>query len=773
MAVLDLKLGSGVTNTQVWLHALDNILQAGRSGNDQPLTALGANCYHAERRRYGLPALIFNGEGATGPAMQGIEGGAGGKTVYAVVKFNSIASDEAQVQNNEPLFNSDYSLGRGWGVFMRNVGGAGDYRLFAANYSAGWLATAAITIALNTWYLVIAWHNGTTLRLAVNDYVGNRQDQASGATGYGSAAALLQLGKRWAGAYTSHFELGELIYRRGADTLADVETIQSYMLSEWAIDARGDAVEDARAEGSRQMWALGAIPPAPEIVTESVGLLDLSLGDRLTASGEQWAHRDGSQVDIGDDKRVELAVTGLTLEGGDGKTFLVRASCIDQRLRACMSFVRFDPPDAPSPWNDGALVLLPNSGLLRVDYGGGAAGYTQQRTARRAADGVYTRLYPGWWPLEDDGFRVEDICQPVLIESTFVNGNTGWTRSSGGGGLTPGVVAIGAGDAFDSTVTGYKMRLQQDSPVTRVKSVVPAAALAISSVCTISILISGTSDAAILRLSRAIDGQYYNDTTGLWAAGPIDNALPATTAPTRWVSKLIPAPAAATTYTLTILQAASGTASRINDVGQVQVEVPCYGGSGYGATSPVPTGATLKQRPQVRPFISAVSTDPAVALLRGTLFLAFKPDPGLFARNGAAAFNYCGILRAENGSIEPFNVHYHSATEEFHLQVPGGGASTLAVARAGLVDGYHHWLAIRYSGPTGDEDLAANKVQLVVDGVASALAASTGFDDVADQNVWLGSELDMPMGGWVRAWQAFPRVLSLDECAAWGRRHAK
>jgi hypothetical protein len=174
-------------------------------------------------------------------------------------------------------------------------------------------------------------------------------------------------------------------------------------------------------------------------------------------------------------------------------------------------------------------------------------------------------------------------------------------------------------------------------------------------------------------------------------------------------------------------------------------------------------------RPCSLATLSAASANPAVARTRGTVLFAFKPSLSDFIRWVTAGISM-RLYRINNGGAEFFEVAYDGGAASFEVAADGGISASAAQSIASLSDEGYHWIAVRYSGPTGDEDLGASELQIIADGTAGAAVAYNGLDDVADQLVYTSEAGDGYGFGHFRAWQSFPRVLSVAECAAWGRR---
>jgi hypothetical protein len=763
-AILDPKLSYTASATKAWWHAFESFVRSERTANSVPLTSEGANFSRLERGRYAYPVMRANGHGATGPALNSMF--TTHKTIYVAVCFHSITTDQATIHNNEAVWCRDGSTPYGLGLFARNVGGTGtDYRVYGAHRGTvgGWVATAGISVELDTWYVISINHNGVDLVLAVDDYVGNTVSVATDTTT--GLAGNLVVGRNWKGTPDhADISLGEMIVRSNKDSNENGESVFAALRSRWGD--RGNASGIAAWRASQEQYRRGHVPLAPEITTKRLDLLDLDIGDRIALQHPQYPHRDGADgaKETDQDRRAEIMVTGLALDVDDDDGPKLIVSGLDQRHRSAGCYLRFDPPDAASEWNDGSVIMLPPDAWFHDIPYLWASGYTVKRTLRRPGDGLYTTVYPGMWGLEPEGLALEWDHDQLFLNSAFVSGTTSWNPSSGGGGLTPS--AETTVDVFWATsdVTTQNIVLTQDATPTNVKSISQAVTVAYTQVFSCW---HRDDTGAVLKWScqRASDNWWWNDATPGWQAGACTNAMTESGSGTiaRAISKQI-TNAGSTTYTYTIQQDSGGTGSRVNRVYCALAE----GGNGspaYAATSPIITTTAIGHRPHRQAEISADSANPVIFRDRGTVLMAFRLLPGDIPGGVASLYDFWDVT---TGGGDSLYMRYDSSTQSAYLS---GGAS-LSVAWTDLADGDYHWIALRYSSASGDEDLAATMSSVIFDGTESADTAYAGFATVADQRVSLGGS-SSGLQGHVRAFKPFPRVLSLEECIAWGRRHTQ
>jgi len=507
-------------------------------------------------------------------------------------------------------------------------------------------------------------------------------------------------------------------------------------------------------------------------------LLDLSIGDSFPFQHSAYPHRDGlaGAESLAADKINALRLDSLSL---DGDKMQLTVTGLERRLRDAGCFVRFDPPDAASLWNDGPTMMLPAGAFLssRFEHVPAASTAVYLRNLRRSSDGVVARAYPGQWSLEPEGVYCGRGGRELVLNAFFASGNTSWTRSSGGGGNTPAVETTSGVFWADSELTTYDMKLEQDDPAVNVKSVSQAITIPLD--WELRVVIRHRDDAgAVLKwkMQRASDSKWWNDATPDWEVGTAANVLPESGASTiaRDKSETITSPGGADTYTLTIYQDTGGTGARVNRVYEVDLNFS------FAPSTPIRTTTAQLYEAASAMVLSAGSADPIISQGQGTILMAFQPGDA-FGQTGTSWGDLYGLFTVNLSGGDALGCYYDAAAEEWHLVDAATGDVTVAQSLASLQDSAFHWVALRYAGDSDVEDLEAGTFDIIADGIQGTPGDYAGFGAIEDQLALLGVyEIGDPwdaaavwdvLHGHFRALQTFPKVLSPEECAAWARRN--
>jgi hypothetical protein len=779
MAILDPTLSYGNANLKGWFHALEG--QGGDRSGAAPQGLLGGASLVLPSRCYGYPAFVFPGLAASGPVLSTLVA-ANAKSIYWSFKINSVTTNNGTIQLNEGVFSMLSGGGNeGVGVWLRKVA-ANDIRLHGGNKNGGsWQVTPYHSVVLGVWYTACLWHGG---------YVRLRLNRWDNYLGIPSGTTDLLTGSLWVGANAldtrSDIEIGEMLFYNAAhaETGDDVgASIFAYLNATWRD--RGDAVEMARVEGSRHMWALGRVPRAPELSLKPGKRLDLlnrALGDSFRFKHSKFTHRDGIGWDASDspEKIPEVRLSRLSL---DGNRMALTVGGVERRLRDALMRAVFVPLGAANPWNNGPMVMLPPGALFcpscPTAWASSAAPF---RYLRRSVDSLVAKLYPSsdQWPLEPEGLRVDPARFNFVLNSAFSVGTlTSWTPSAGGGGLTPTAETTVAPFLFDGVTTKNAI-LTQDTPATRVKQISQA--------------VSGLSDDVVVSFDhrddvgaplcwdyqRTSDSKYWNNATLAWNVARVYNLAPETGPTTilRFVSQRLTACGDGTIF---LAQNSGGIGSRINRVYHVQVEnrtnvaVP----TAVAETSRMVTTAATTFRTEQRITFQGDASCPLFSWDSGTLLWIFSAPWNAVdvAAGGIANPLYLFALRLANG--EYVEIYYRADTALWYAY-NGTNVATCAQANAALTKDSRHVLGLRWSRGSAREGLATDSMSMVVDATeGSATIGPTFTAPLALHEIQFGR------GNWpstsaaptiIAAYhhvvvESCPRVLSAAEILAWGRRN--
>lgn len=210
--------------------------------------------------------------------------------------------------------------------------------------------------------------------------------------------------------------------------------------------------------------------------------------------------------------------------------------------------------------------------------------------------GPVVRIFNNCMPSERRGTLPEPEATNQLTRSSFVSGGTGLTETPGSGSIDYDTT-VGEQLFEDSEVTPQHLIITAGaSHVSESRVEWPAtAALSFDGFMVVSVDYKGSSltanDGGAWRLVRDSDGFYWNDSTGAWQVGAVDNRLVESLTWERSESKAIPIGSGKLrTFTFSVSLPSGGTADRTWRVGHVQLE------EGYWRSSRIVTDAAVETR---------------------------------------------------------------------------------------------------------------------------------------------------------------------------------
>lgn len=330
---------------------------------------------------------------------------------------------------------------------------------------------------------------------------------------------------------------------------------------------------------------------APEVLTVSAPLwaLDYDLGDDVPLEdsregwgGQPWSRGQGRIVGM----RVGPGVGGVELQLEDIRGQLTTFWLQGRALAGV---------DGASAAGDGMALLTPGC-TVTVDraspkYLDSPAGIDVQQA------GPVVKILNNCWPSERRGTLLERERTNDLKYSSFADLSagagsmpTGWTATSG---TCESDATVGEQLFVDPSVSANVLLLTQSASDARATGTVTKSYSANTKV-TVSIdrksSSATTGDGGAWRLTRAVDGKYWNESGNAWQVGAVDNTLTPTTSWDRFKSNPIDVGSGATTLTLQLVHLATATASSVVRFGHAQIE------EGQWPSSRIVTGATAVTR---------------------------------------------------------------------------------------------------------------------------------------------------------------------------------
>jgi len=322
-------------------------------------------------------------------------------------------------------------------------------------------------------------------------------------------------------------------------------------------------------------------------------------------------------------------------------------------------------------------------------------------------------------PMAYGGLLLESSATNLLTLSSNVAGSVSGLTITGASGSVATETAS-TQPLFDSTVSANDYKFTAGSPHTAdLRAAWPATAsvLANTVVCA-SVDYANTGVAAGdemgLRIQRAVDSRYWNDTTGAWQVGAIDNLMPLvltrTSGPpdTRFNTKPINVGGSNTTLTLSLVTISGGTAGRIDRVYHVQLEDKAW------PTSRIVTTATTYTRALQTYTVTNTSGKRPLNVACGTYLAQVVPLwDGADATAGVTDLSF---LDMTYDASNWFRVYYDSSANALLFEIRQGGTTTTASKSWTPVAGTTYKIAARWTSTAGELDLTARTHSVFVDG---------------------------------------------------------
>ncbi len=381
--------------------------------------------------------------------------------------------------------------------------------------------------------------------------------------------------------------------------------------------------------------------------------------------------------------------------------------------------------DTASAAGDG-MALVTHGGVVSctrdsVKYLDSPAGIDVQNA------GPVVQILANCWPSERYGTLIERLRVNSLKRSSFVSSGTGLTESAGSGVISYSTT-IGEQLYLSDTVTAQHLLITAGSPHSTQSRVTwpVTAALTSGGKFVVSIDYKGSSvtaaDGLSWRLVKTFDATFWNDSTGAWQAGAVDNALIESLSWKRSESKPVTVGVDATrTFTFSVSLPAGGTAARTIRVGHVQLE------EGEWRTSRIVTDAATASRAADQ---ITVANDKDGYFLwpnsRGSWTWTVQPNWSSSNVTAGTRF-YLSRLPYSNGNRWEL---YYLAGTGFVFNARSGGTDVTATASVTIVAGTQYTVRVRYSSAiltTGENDLPSTLTMTVDDGTTVTRADSATY----------------------------------------------
>lgn len=291
---------------------------------------------------------------------------------------------------------------------------------------------------------------------------------------------------------------------------------------------------------------------------------------------------------------------------------------------------------------------------------------------------------------------------------------------------------------FDTSVSTYAYKFTAGSPHSADKR----AAWPLTAIITANTLVrfsidymnTGTVSADRLgwRIQRNADSNYWNDSTGAWQAGAVDNLLPLVATrskDTRAFSKVINVGGSNTRLTLSLVALSGGTASRVDRVYHVQIENSAW------PTSRIVTGAATVTRASQLDSWTNLSGARSIRAAGGTaLFHGIVPwDAADITAKGATPRVFDVTYDASNW------IRFYYDGTNLTLSIRASGVTTTATKAWTAVRGEYVYLAARWTSTLGEEG-AARTHDVFIDGVKGDSATRAADPTESTSPLYVGCD---------------------------------
>lgn len=236
------------------------------------------------------------------------------------------------------------------------------------------------------------------------------------------------------------------------------------------------------------------------------------------------------------------------------------------------------------------------------------------------------------------------------------------------------------------------------------------------------------------RYVRNSDGFFWNDSTGAFQAGAIDNVAPLSTVQAEFVSKRIATGGSASTFTLSWVKNSGGTAAFKSRIYHWQLE------DNYWPTPPiVTTAATYAREVQTYGVEHLPSVDkPAFNNEFGTFLV--ECISGFDAADMDAYGGFPALKHLEFDANNRWLLFYNSGTQTLDFLVEVAGATVAASIAWAPVRGTRYRIGARWIGAAGELGETPYTISVFLDGVRGTDAVRAGDPVEADSVLYLGGD---------------------------------
>jgi len=352
-----------------------------------------------------------------------------------------------------------------------------------------------------------------------------------------------------------------------------------------------------------------------------------------------------------------------------------------------------------------------------------------------------------------------------IKRSSFLSGTTGLTLAGTGTGGS--AIATDPDDLFfNREIAASSLKFTAGSPHSVDLSAAFPVTVSFASGTDVRVSVDHKTDSGEplhIRIQRAADSFYWNDDTGAFQAGLINNPLPThgdRDPAQRWKSKSIDVGGSATTLTVTVLLPAAGTSARVSHLYHVQLEVGAFAGS------------------------RIVTDDIVITRAASVLSFAIPADPDRKCYNPALGTFFCEVIpdwssadltagadphvyhMTTDGGLDRDRLFYDAAALAWVGERKVGGNTYQATMPATVIAGTVYKLGFRWTGVEGELNLAPYTLSLFLDGVKGTDAVSEApLFSPSGERLFFGSDAAgaLQFNGALREKRVYPGALEDEE----------
>lgn len=375
------------------------------------------------------------------------------------------------------------------------------------------------------------------------------------------------------------------------------------------------------------------------------------------------------------------------------------------------------------------------------------------------SSGLIVRYGANAKALVRDGMLMEPAATNYVRRSSFKSGTTGWS-SAGGGGLGGTIVAEAPSTPlFDSSVTANWLKITHGdaSAAHTINTPEIPSPGNVSGKHRLNVDHMDDSGATLTwRLRRTSDTFFWNESTGLWQAGTVDNSFSVRTVLTRDSSRVIDF-GAATAFNLTFRQLSGGAAGRVNYI--AHCELVDY----IGISSRIVTDAAIQARAAATYKVAHSTTKRVLVPARGTWRGFVRSD-----FSSADATGTIVVWELVFDASNWFRLQFNVGAGNLEFQIRQSGTTTTATLSHSFAVDVEYYLACRWTSAAGELGLAARTHSIFVGGVKGTDATRSGDPSETTADCYLGGSSAGGGGFRIRRWRFDQTALTDEEIQAAG-----